>query len=189
MCSLILHLHLHLNTHRGNGMRKHICTCKHSHVPCTHITKKQEDIAVMLQTCTEKVPSLNLSWGINMTNEVYMVFLILSRQIREYLDYVMTASFLMLTNSSITNDPTTSNIYYGILTALHCILTSAPLKLKSKRHSMSHPQNYNRYSLILKQYCTSQNTILLSAAVQNLQCLQEYVTSTLEFTKNNSILV
>jgi len=78
---------------------------------------------------------LNLSWGINMTNEVYMVFLILSRQMRgEYLDYVMTASFQMLTNSSFTNFPTISN--YGILAALHCILTSVPLKLKSKRHSM-----------------------------------------------------
>jgi len=92
-------------------MCKHICTCKHSHVPCTHITKKQEDIAVMLQTCTEKVPSLKLSWGINMTNEVYMVFLTPSRQIPgEYLDYIMTASFQMLTISSLTNDPTISNI-------------------------------------------------------------------------------
>ena len=46
-----------------------------------------------------------------MTNEVYMVFLTPSRQIPgEYLDYIMTASFQMLTISSLTNDPTISNI-------------------------------------------------------------------------------
>jgi hypothetical protein len=69
--------------------------------------KQQEDIALMPWTYIQKVPSSNLGWGIAITTEVFMVFLNPSKHMPgKYLDYAMTASFQMLTNSSLTNHPT-----------------------------------------------------------------------------------
>jgi hypothetical protein len=79
MCSLILDLYLHLHIHTPEAR---VCASTHAHASTCVYThyKKHEDIVVILSTCTEKVPSLNLSWGIAMTTEVHMVFLNPSKQ-------------------------------------------------------------------------------------------------------------
>jgi hypothetical protein len=109
MRSHTLHLYLHLHLHT----QARPCTSTHTHAS-THINthyKQQENTAVTLWIYTEKVPIFNLGWGIAMTSEIFMVFLNPSRCMPgKYPDYAMTASFQMLTNSSLTNHPTISTI-------------------------------------------------------------------------------